>query len=301
MKRARAFTLLEIAVVTAILGLLSFLFLPSLANGIETQRIEAERVVLQTLADEVVRSFSVADPARNIAVLPSHSLGNAAATTWFDAGGARPSHVTGTEWYAKLARLRGDTVLIGEAVSREAQTALYQLGWNGVDQPRQLLAGPDEAGQQRYLLVSLVSPPTAALVMPPFDGTAALFEALWNHEWENPSADLPAEWLARLSPEEVARWREGRGTQSRVRCLRVQRIVQPKYRLLVNNTHATNSAWVDVEGITGAVVSAPASGVTASQEFLAGRLISIRRGATAPGNEVLRFHLHEETSVTIQP
>jgi hypothetical protein len=300
MKRTDAFTLLEIAVVTAILGLLTFLFLPSLADGIEAQRIEAERVALQALATEVERSFSIADPARNIAVLPSHTLGSAYAT-WFDVGGARPNSVSGAEWYAKLARLRGDTVVMGSVVSREAQTALYQLAWNAVDQPRQLWAGPEEPGQQRYLFVSLVSPLSAGLVLPPFDGTPAVFETLWNHDWENPSADFPSEWLERLSPDEIARWRSGRGSQSRAHCLRVQRLVQPKYRVLVNNTHATNSAWVDAEGVSGAVTSAPGSGVAVSQEFLAGRLISIRRGVAAPGNEVLRFHLHEETSVTIQP
>ncbi|MDX2185763.1 MAG: prepilin-type N-terminal cleavage/methylation domain-containing protein [Opitutaceae bacterium] len=294
------FTLIEIAVVTALLGLMSYLFLPSLAEGIERARIRDEDLILEELREEIVRSFSSVDAMRNVACLPAHDMGDSASLTQFDIH-PRGSFVTGFEWYSKLERNRGGSFEVGAGAELAAQGALSRIAFNGLEQPRLLIVGPEEAGQCRYLLLSLVAPASRGLHLPVPDGSAEWFDAIWQHEWENPSGSLPTLWAERLTPDEQLAWQDGRGSTTNLACLRVSRIVQPKHKVVFNNTHATNSAWLDAEGRVTVVSSAPRSGVTSSSEFLAGRRMSIRRGATAPGTEVLRFHLHEETSITIQP
>lgn len=298
--KTRAFTLIEIALVTALLGLMSYLFLPSLADGIEQARIRDEDKVLEELRQEITRSFSNVDPWRNLSCLPTHAMGRSEAATVFDDrmhGGV----VSGAEWFAKLERNRGGSVVAGEALGASGQGSLFHTAITPLSQRRLLFVGPDEPGQVRYLLLSIVAPPSRGLELPAPEAGVAWFDALWDHDWTSHEVGLPALWRDRLTPTQQTAWLDGRGNSTNLSCLRVLRIVQPKYRVTINNTHPTNHAWMDVDGSSDALVSAPRSGVSTSREILSGRRITIRRGAMAPGIEVLRFHLNEESSVTIQP
>lgn len=297
--KQRGFTLLELAVVTAIVGLLSLILLPSVAEQIEAMRMAAEDAQMDHLAKLMERSFQSTEPATNVSSISRHPLGRESSWNTDFGADAVPANLAAT-WFAKLAALEGVAPRMGELALQD-QPALWRVAANGVDRRRLLILGPEEPGQQRYLLLSLLAPLSAPLVIPENDGSVEWFDALWNHEWEGRGAAIPEDWLGRLTPDQVNAWMDGRGNSTRVGLLRVRRIVQPKLRLIVNNTHPLYTAWVDYEGVQAQLTSAPGSGVLTSPEILAGRLVVVRRGLAAPGAEACRFYIHEPTSVTVQP
>ena len=82
-------------------------------------------------------------------------------------------------WFAKVARLRGLTPQIGTAPA--AQPELARIAFNPLGNSRLLFVAPDEAGRQRFLLVSLVAR-SEQLALPAYENSAAWFDAIWNHE-----------------------------------------------------------------------------------------------------------------------
>ena len=124
--------------------------------------------------------------------------------------------------------------------------------------------------------------------------------AIWNHDWENRSAGLPSYWTSRLTAAQAAAWTDGSGGLTQVSRFCVRRIVLPKFTLTVNNNHPTEQAFVSFNN-TPAVFTAPAnSGSSTTPPILGGRLITINRGPAWPGTEALRFHIHENATVTVQ-
>lgn len=299
-KEMRGFSLLEIVLVLFVMGVLTAVLLPSARELVERSQREAEQRALEEIAGVITRSFEAPDlSGLNIAALPG-TIGATDRPTLFSTSTTVPYATTETSaWFAKVARLRGITPAIGLAPTRTVQPELAKVAFNANGNPRLLFPGPGESGQQRFLLVSLVGR-AEQLVLPAYESGAEWFDAIWHHDWENRSAGLPAFWLARLTPTQVAMWSSGPGglTQSSKFCVR--RIVLPKFTLTVNNNHPTEQAFVSFNN-TPAAFTAPAnSGATVTSEILGGRLITLHRGAVWPGVEALRFPLRENATVTLQ-
>jgi prepilin-type N-terminal cleavage/methylation domain-containing protein len=296
----RGFSLLEVVLVLFVLGLLAATLTPSVQEVIIQGRRDAEVRALDELAATITASFQATDLTNlNLAALPG-TIGAGDWPTAFSASTSAPYATTGpTDWFAKVARLRGITPQLGVPPTAGAQPGLAQIAGNGVGQPRLLFAAPVESGRQRFLLVSLTAP-AGQLVLPAYEANTAWFDALWNHDWENRSGGLPAYWPGRLTPAQTAAWTQGGGGTTQIHRLVVRRITLPKFRLTVNNNHPTETAWLSFNNTAPAFTAPANSGANVSPEILGGRLINLNRGPSWPGVEALRFHLSANDAVTLQ-
>lgn len=296
----RGFSLLEIVLVLFVLGILAAAMVPAVRDIVEKGRREAELRSLDELADTITASFENTDLTNlNLAALPGTIGAGDAATTFTTSTSAGYTTTAATDWYAKVARLRGVTPLIGVAPSAAAQPALARIAFNALGNARLLIAAPGEAGRQRFLLVSLMAR-SDQLSLPAYEANSAWFDAIWNHDWDNRAAALPAYWGGRLSQAQAAAWTLGGAGLTSVHRLCVRRIVLPKFRITVNNNHPTEQAFVSFNNTAAAHVAAANSGAGVTPEILGGRLVSINRGATPPGVETLRFFIRENATVTLQ-
>lgn len=296
----RGFSLLEIVLVLFVLGILAAAMVPTVRDIVEKGRREAELRTLDDLTNTITASFENTDLTNlNLAAMPG-TIGTAdVATTFASSTSGGYATTTATDWFAKVARLRGVTPQIGVAPSAAAQPALAQIAFNALGNARLLLAAPSEAGRQRFLLISLMAR-SEQLALPAYEANSAWFDALWNHDWENRSAALPSYWGSRLTPAQSAAWTAGSAGLTSVHRLCVRRIVLPKYRITVNSNHPTEQAFVSFNNTTAAYVAAANSGAGVTPDILGGRLVSINRGATPPGVEALRFFIRENATVTLQ-
>lgn len=296
----RGFTLLELVLALFILGILAAALAPSVNGLIERNRLSAEARSLGELADTTTASFENTDLNNlNVAALPGHVGSGDTATEFSTATAGVYATTNNNSWFAKVARLRGLTPQVGVAPSASAQPALAQLTYNALGNPRLLLAGPEEAGQQRFLLVSLMAR-SDQLVLPAYETGSAWFDAIWNNDWEGRTATPPAYWQARLTAPQWAAWNQGSGGLTQVYRLCVRRIVLPKYRLTVNNNHPTNAAFVSYDDIANAFTAPANSGASTTPEILGGRLVTVNQGTAWPGVEALRLHLHSNDTVIVQ-
>jgi prepilin-type N-terminal cleavage/methylation domain-containing protein len=297
-RRTQGFTLLEIVLVLFVLGALAAALVPSVRDIIERSRREAEARSLDELAATINVSFDQTDLTNlNIAALPSQ-IGSADSSTVFSSSTAAPYVTTDSgAWFSKVARLRGLNPQVG--VPPANQPELARLVTNSVGNPRLLFSAPDEAGRQRFLLVSLVAR-NEQLALPAYENNAAWFDAIWNNDWESRTATLPAYWQGRLTSAQFAAWSQGSGGLTQVHRFVVRRIVLPKFRVTLNNNHPTDQAFVSFNNTPAAFTAAANSGATSTPEILGGRLITINRGTAWPGVEALRFRLRESATVTVQ-
>ncbi|PAW69582.1 MAG: hypothetical protein B9S35_16055 [Opitutia bacterium Tous-C5TDCM] len=297
-RQTGGFTLLEVVLVLFVLGALAAVLAPSVRDIIERSRREAEGRALEELAGTITASFENTDLSNlNVAALPG-TIAAADSPTLFSASTTGLYTTTdNSAWFAKVARLRGLTPQIGAAPA--AQPELARIAFNALGNSRLLFAAPDEAGRQRFLLVSLVAR-SEQLALPAYENSAAWFDAIWNHDWESRTAALPALWQSRLSAAQIAAWQQGSGGLTQVHHFAVRRIVLPKYRVTVNSNHPTEQAFVSFNNTPNAFTAAANSGATSTPEILGGRLITINRGTAWPGVEALRFHLRENATVTVQ-
>jgi len=296
----RGFSLLEIVLVLFVLGILAATMTPTVRDLVEKTRRDAELKTLDELSKSITSSFENTNLSQlNVAALPGTIGATDTATQFSSSTTEPPVTTTDFDWFTKVARSRGITPLIGVAPSPSAQPELAQLVFNGLRNPRILLAAPPEAGRQRFLLISLMARPEQ-LTLPTYESNTAWFDSIWNHDWESFSAPLPALWQNRLTTEQAAAWTSGNAGLTQVHLLCVRRIVLPKYRITVNNNHPTEAAFVSFNNTPIAFIASPNSGANVTPEILGGRLITINRGATAPGIEALRFHLKENATVTVQ-
>ena len=280
------------------LGALAAALTPSVRELIENSRSEAEARSLDELAGTITASFENTDLTNlNVAALP----GTVAATdlpTLFPASTTALYATTdNAAWFVKVARLRGLTPQLG--TNPAAQPELARLAFNPLGNSRLLFASPDETGRQRFLLVSLAAR-SEQLALPPYESSAAWFDAIWNNDWESRTATVPALWQSRLTAAQLAAWHQGSGGLTQVHRFLVRRIVLPKYRVTVNNNHPTEQAFVSFNNTPNAFTAAANAGATSTPEILGGRLITINRGSAWPGVEALRFHLRENATVTVQ-
>ena len=296
----RGFSLLEIVLVLFVLGLLAAALVPSVRDVIENGRIDAEKRTLDDLANTITASFDNTDLTNlNLAALPG-TIGPGDTATEFSASSTAPYATTdNNSWFAKVARLKGLSPVIGTPPTPAVQPALAPIAFNGLAIPRLLFAGPNETGQQRFLLISLMAP-ASQLVLPAYDGSAAWFNAIWNGDWESRTAAVPAYWAGLLTPAQLAAWSQGTGGLTQAYRLCVRRIVLPKFIVTVNNNNPANNAYVSFNNTPNAFTAPANSGAQSTPEILGGRLITVNQGTAWPGTEALRFHLHENPTVTVQ-
>lgn len=298
--RRRGFTLLEIVLVLFILATMSALLVPSVGGVIEKSRLASEQNALSELAETITASFENTDLNNlNVAAFAG-AIGASDTPTEFSTTTTGASATTSSNvWFAKVARLRGITPLVGSAPTAAVQPALSQIVFNPLGNSRWLFAAPDETGRQRFLLISLMAR-GEQLSLPAYESTAGWFDAIWNHDWDNRTATPPSYWQARLTAAQIAAWRSGNGGMTSAYRLCVRRIVLPKYRVTVNNNHPSEQAFVSFNNTANAFAAPANAGATVTPEILGGRLITINRGTAWPGVEALRFHLRENATVSVQ-
>jgi prepilin-type N-terminal cleavage/methylation domain-containing protein len=294
----RGFTLLEIILVLFVLGLLAAALAPAVRDIVEHARREAEGRSLDELAATITTSFENTDLTKlNVAALPG-TVGPTDAVTAFSSTTVGQYSTTGaTDWFAKVARLRGIVPLVG--VAPAGQPALLAITNNSLGNPRWLFAGPAEAGQQRFLLISLMGS-SDQFIVPAYDSSPAWFEGIWNGDWESRTATVPADWSGRLTAPQLAAWADGSAGMTQTHRLCVRRIVLRKYQVTVNNNHPTDSAFVSYNNVSPAFTAAANSGANITPEILGGRLITVNRGPSLPGVQALQFWLRENATITVQ-
>lgn len=295
----RGFTLFEIALVLLVIAIIASAIGPSASEMVIRTRIETERRSLGELTDAIVRSFENSDLTNlNIAALPG-TIGPGDSPTEFSTDIGAYGTTNANSWFAKVARLRGLTPILGTPPTATAQPALAAIAYNALGNPRLLFAGPNEPGQQRFLMMSLMAR-SDQLALPAYDGSAAWFDAIWNNDWDSRTATLPVYWTNLLNRAQRNAWRQGSGGLTQAWRLCVRTIVLPKYTLTINNNHPTNFAFVSFNNTANAFTAAPNSGANPLPEILGGRLVAVNQGTAWPGVEALRFHLHSNDTVIVQ-
>ena len=312
--RASAFTLLEIMLVMAVIGLLLALAAPVVGFQITQSQVAAETASLKTIAAAIQSSFLSTDlDGTNIAALPG-TVPTGVSTTQFSTStnsAALPASVASNDWFIKVARQMGYSF---QGVSFPATGVPAQasgLVQNATRNRRILLVGPDnETTAQRFLLISLVGAPDQ-LTIPPLPNPAnpqapanlALFNDTWNTTWTAASSTLPATWTTALTAAQIQAW------QGRLWQLCVQHITCPKYNVVINNTDATLNCYVyyNFNGSTAGsslTVLANAGSQTSATPILYGRTIQAWRGTAAPpsaGTSLFsQFILKEPAEITLQ-
>jgi prepilin-type N-terminal cleavage/methylation domain-containing protein len=297
---ARGFTLLEIVLVLFVFGVLASLIAPSVRDAVEAGQRKTEAGALDELARTIEASFEATDLTNlNLAAMPG-TIGTGDVATVFSTRTNGTYATTGNgDWFAKVARQRGLTPVVGAVPNAAVQPELARIAFNSLGNMRLLLAGPNESGRQRFLIVSLMAR-SEQLTLPAFESTATWFDAIWNHDWESRTATIPAFWTSRLTTAQANAWTAGTGGMTQAHRLVVKRIVLPKYRVTVNNNHASEAAFVSFNNTPNAFTAPANSGASVTPEILGGRLVIINRGTAWPGTEALRFVLHENPTVTFQ-
>ncbi|MDD3179494.1 MAG: prepilin-type N-terminal cleavage/methylation domain-containing protein [Opitutaceae bacterium] len=300
LRALRGFSLLEIVLVLFVLGILAAAVAPSLREIVERGRRDAEAKTLDELANTLATTFDATDLTNdNIAALPGTIGAGDTATRFSNSTTATSATTAVADWFAKAARARGLTPQVGVAPTTAAQPALAQIAYNPTGNPRLLFAGPSESGRQRFLLLSLTAR-SDQLVLPPYEITAAWFDALWNNDWESRTAQPPAYWTGKLTAAQLVAWTQGSSGLTQVYRLCVRRIILPKFTVTVNNNHPTDSAFVSFNNTSPAFTAPANSGANVTPEILGGRLVTLNRGTSLPGVQALQFRLRENATITVQ-
>ena len=167
---ASGFTLIELACVCAVIGIILATLAPVIGAQIAQARVSAETAALQSLATAAQASFESSDlEGTNIAAIAG-SLPSGVDATNFSTSldpTAVPATTNTYDWFAKLARQMGDTPLVGVAPTPALQPQVAGILINPNHNTRFMLIGPaTETTQQRFLLISLVATP-GQLAIPP--------------------------------------------------------------------------------------------------------------------------------------
>jgi len=314
---ASGFTLIELACVCAVIGIILATLAPVIGAQIAQARVSAETAALQSLATAAQASFESSDlEGTNIAAIAG-SLPSGVDATNFSTSldpTAVPATTNTYDWFAKLARQMGDTPLVGVAPTPALQPQVAGILINPNHNTRFMLIGPTtEASQQRFLLVSLVATP-GQLAIPPLPNPSnsqdpadlALFNDIWNTNWTSPAAALPPSWTSALTAAQIQAWQGTGASSGRLWQLCVQRIVCPKYTITINNTHPTDNCYVyyNFNGTNaGSTATSTAnSGVVVIPGVYFGRLIQAYRGTAPPPTALLfsQFTLRDYNEITVQ-
>jgi type II secretory pathway pseudopilin PulG len=314
-----AFTLVELAAVCAVIGILLASIAPVVGFQILRSRIGAETAALQNLGAAVQSSFESTDlEGTNIAAM-SGSVPSGVDTTNFSPSTApsySPSSVNTNDWFVKVARQMGYSLPAPSQGSPVAgiPTPAASVLFNANNLARFMLPGPaNEAAQQRFLIVSLVASP-GQFAVPQLPNQAnlqdpadlALFNDIWNTNWTAPGATLPPSWTASLTAQQVLDWQGSGASGGHLWQLCVQRIVCPKFTVTINNSHPTQNCYVyyNLNGaVAGSSASVPANGgVYVIPGIYYGRLIQAYRGTAPPPTAGLfsQFTLRDNNEITLQ-
>jgi prepilin-type N-terminal cleavage/methylation domain-containing protein len=315
--RNSGFTLIELACVCAVIGIMLATLAPVIGFQILQARVNAETAALQNLAAAVQASFESPDlEGTNIAAITGNIPAGVDATNFSSSTDTTvvPSTTNTYDWFAKVARQMGDTPQVGLAPTPVLQPQVASVLVNSNGNTRLMLIGPtNEAAQQRFLIVSLIAAP-GQFAIPPLPNPSnlqdpadlTLFNDIWNTNWTSRAAVLPSSWTAALTSAQVQAWQGSGSSSGHLWQLCVQRIVCPKYTITVNDTHPTDNCYVDynINGSTaGSMATAAAnSGVVVIQGVYFGRLIQAYRGSAPPPAAQLfsQFNLRDNAEITVQ-
>lgn len=301
----RAFTLLEIMIAAAIVVVLGTSLLLSLRSRVFNTQLTAENKAMDALAADIARSFESTDFAdRNVAAINGSIPSGQSPTTfsWFI---GLPATTITTDWFAKVARMRGITPIIGVAPSSTSQPELARIVQNDRKQPRYLFIDPNtsDTHQVRFILCSIID--DGSLTFPPPAGsTSAMnvsaFEAIWNTNFETESKTLPAYWSTSLTPAQQNLWLSGEGDGSRMNRFVVRRIILPYHYVTVNNNHTSQNAyvcWKSDGSSTADLTVAAGAGTVTTLPILEGRHITVRIGTTL-ASSVIKYQIVLRKDVT---
>ena len=284
---------------------------------IENLRFAAERELLAQMAKDLRATFEMPADTANIGVVAPDTPGETV-TSFDDPLALTVSISVGSvtipannHWFAKLEQARGAAYTTGVAYTQGSGSDVYQLGINSYGVRRFLLAGPATETQQRYLLVSLMAPLNRGLAFPQI---ATVFNDIWNNRWDGIGATAPSAWTgaAGFSANGVgsfSQWNEKTsGARTNAGRLIVERVVQRKYTLTVNNNHPNDTLWVDIGFLPNALVAVPSSGTNLSTAIAAfangipeGRVITARRGlSAATAVQVQQFRMTDNATLFVQ-
>jgi prepilin-type N-terminal cleavage/methylation domain-containing protein len=317
MRHRPGFTLIELLCVCAVIAILLATIAPAVGWQVLQARVSAETASLQSLGAAAQASFESTDlEGTNLAAIAGSVPSGTDATNF--SSSTSPAFVPATtntyDWFAKITRQLGGSVQPGVAPTPGAQPQVAAVLLNANNNSRFMLIGPTtEPTQQRFLIGSLVAAP-GQLTVPPLPNPAnaqdpanlALFNDIWNTNWTSTAAVLPPTWVAALTPAQIQAWQNAAGGHSRLWQFCVQRIVCPKFNIVINNTHPSDNCYVyyNLNGtVAGNSATVPANGgtvVIAGVYF--GRLIQAYRGTAAPPAAQLfsQFCLRDNNEITLQ-
>lgn len=301
--KSRAFTLLEILVALAILGIIASILTPSLTQALLDRQLRAEDESLAQIKSDIIQSLD-SDDFDSVNILPEtdttaseHSP--VSATNTFAHPDLSFVGTNRSDWFAKIAAVRG-TPYTADPPTRSFQPELSRLLFNEYGRARLLVIGPYEATRQRLLLVSLMAP-RDQLDLPADDHSADWFNAVWSNNWDTKDGGLPAYWSGKLPAAQTAAWYDNGGRGTNLYRLRVVRITIPRCTLNITNNSTTYNGYIYYNADHSRVDSLARSGPTVIPGILAGRIIRVERGTSLPtAAEEARFNLRRDSDVFIQ-
>jgi prepilin-type N-terminal cleavage/methylation domain-containing protein len=314
MRNKTGFTLIELLCVCAVIGILLATIAPAVGWQVLQARVKAEAASLQSLGAAAQASFESSDlEGTNLAAIAGSIPSGIDATNFSSSTSPAflPATTNAYDWFAKIARQMGGTPQLGVAPTPAAQPQVAAILLNASGNGRFMLIGPaSEPAQQRFLIGSLIAGP-GQLALPPLPNpdnaqdpaNLALFNDIWNTNWTSAGAVLPPTWVSALSSPQIQAWQGGGGNRLWQFC--VQRIVCPKFNIVVNNTHPTDTCWVyyNFNGTLsgGSATVAPNSGTVVISGVYFGRLIQAYRGTAAATAQLFsQFYLRDNNEITLQ-
>jgi type II secretory pathway pseudopilin PulG len=292
----RAFTLIELLIVTAIIIVIATSALVITANWAEKKFADAEDRVMESIREDIVRSFESEDFATQNILAVTGALPNGTTVTQFSQHNLDGSvSVSDADWFSKVARVRGLSVTATASLTNTNQPELFKIAFNKYGRPRALFAAPAEADKQRFMLVSLMQR-TEILTMPAFQSTQAWFDAIFTNNWNTQRPTLPSSWTSTLNAAQATAWTGDSGGSNLWR-LRVITFTVPKHSIHISNGHPTDTLYVTTDG--GGSVYTVAPGATADPTAFSGRTVRVYQGSLT--NPVSRtFVIRKASDVIVE-
>jgi type II secretory pathway pseudopilin PulG len=307
------FILQEVLLGIMVMAILASVAAPHFGGMLESSQLKAEQDSMNVFRDEIINSFNDGDMSRNISAVAVDGLTVPNYTVFDDATGlnaavSSPYTVVQNSWLDKLARFRSQGVVPSTVIHASQDNGASSLWFNSRRWRRVMLAGPTDEASQRFLMISVMTPVSTP---PVFPNNGDVFNEIWNNNWDGGGANAPAAWAGagRLTPADFAAWNaEGNHNRTLAGRMIVRRINQPKYEVIVVNTHTTDSVWIDIGPHENAMSVSAGAGVVRSSSIAfyargvpAGRQIVVRRGTDSSTSvEVQRFMLTAQSTITVQ-